>query len=65
MTDKKAIRFKMNEDMLRNLLSGKTVCVDSLNSEDSIEFFLQDIGIDEVENACKEEIEKVKLNLFK
>lgn len=55
-------RFKMNETMLLELLTGKTVRTTSANGED-VEFFLEDMGIDKVAAVSQTAIKQVQGSL--
>ncbi len=55
-------RFKMNETMLLELLTGKTVRTTSANGED-VEFFLEDMGIDKVSAISQTAIKQVQDSL--
>tara|TARA_B100002049_G_scaffold223617_1_gene194320 strand:+ start:17933 stop:18103 length:171 start_codon:yes stop_codon:yes gene_type:complete len=52
----------MNETMLLELLTGKTVRTTSANGED-VEFFLEDMGIDKVSAISQTAIKQVQDSL--
>ena len=57
------VRFKMNLTHLQQLLTGETVSIDTINGE-RVEFFLEDMGIERVEEICEQSIQSVKQKLY-
>lgn len=57
------VRFKMNLTHLQQLLTGETVSIDTINGERA-EFFLEDMGIERVEEICEQSIQSVKQKLY-
>ena len=61
-TNKKATRFRLEAEHLRTLLSGDMVRIEKTSGE-PVEFFLADIGINNIDQITIEESQKLREKL--